>query len=139
MKYLLDTHLLIWAAAEETPPQKDSKLPPQARQIIEDEINALYFSSMSIWELVIKFAKKSPLFDHDPHQLRQQLNAHGYEEISLDCDDALEIGTLPPLHNDPFDRALIAQAQHQGLILLTCDGTIAQYSGYPILYIPPVP
>ncbi len=137
MRYLLDTHLLIWAAAEETPPKKDSKLPPQARQIIEDEANDLHYSSMSLWEVAIKFAKKSPMFDYDPHKLRQELDDHGYEEISFDCNDALEIGTLPPIHNDPFDRALIAQAKSQGMMLLTCDETISRYSGYPILYIPP--
>lgn len=138
MKYLLDTHLLIWAASEETPPQKDSKLPLRARQIIEEESNELYFSSMSIWEVVIKFAKKSPFFDYDPHQLRQQLITHGYTEVSFSGEAALEIGTLPTIHSDPFDRALIAQAKSQGLILLTCDEAIAKYEGYPIKFIPSV-
>jgi len=138
MKFLLDTHLLIWAASEQTPRQNDSKLPLRVREIIEDETNALYFSSMSLWEVTIKFAKNSPLFMHDPYQLRQQLATHGYDELVFDCDDALEIGALPPIHGDPFDRSLIAQARNNGLILLTCDETIRQYSGYPILFIPSV-
>lgn len=135
MRYLLDTHLLLWASIEETPPKADSLLPKEAREIIEDEANTLYFSSMSIWEVVVKHAKKDPSFTADPHKLRSTLIEHGYEEVAFGAVDALEVATLPDIHRDPFDRGLIAQATHHGLTLLTCDNDIKLYTKYPIYFI----
>lgn len=135
MKYLLDTHLLLWAAVEQTPPEPGSLLPRQAREIIEDEANTLYFSAMSIWEVVIKHAKKDPSFTTDPHQLRRALVDNGYGELTFGAEDALEISTLPEIHRDPFDRGLIAQAMRHSITLLTCDRTIAAYDKYPIQFV----
>ena len=137
MKYLLDTHLLLWAAVEQTPPTPDSLLPRPAREIIEDEANTLYFSSLSIWEIVIKHAKKDPAFIADPHQLRRALVDNGYGEVTFDAEDALEISTLPEIHRDPFDRGLIAQAMRHSITLLTCDRTISAYEKYPIQFMTP--
>ena len=123
MKVLLDTHLLLWAAGE---PQK---LSSRARELLSDAENALVFSAASIWEVAIKQGLKRSDFRAEARQLRRGLLDNGYEELAVTGAHAVAIDSLPPLHKDPFDRILIAQAQVEGIRLLTTDDRVAQYPG----------
>lgn len=121
MKLLLDTHLLLWAAGE------SEKLSDKARNLILDTSNDLFFSAASIWEIVIKRNLERPDFRVDPVRLRKMLVVNGYEEIPVESEHALAVASLPPLHKDPFDRILLAQARAEGLQLLTVDEQIVNY------------
>jgi PIN domain nuclease of toxin-antitoxin system len=123
MRYLLDTHLLLWAGLE------PERLSNGARRIIADEGAELWFSVASIWEVTIKTALGRADFSVDPHLLRSGLLDAGWLELAINGDHTLAVGDLPPLHRDPFDRMLVAQARHAGMVLLTSDPRIAQYPG----------
>lgn len=123
MKFLVDTQLLLWAAG-----QLD-KIPASARTLLEDPSNDLLFSAASIWEVVIKRALGRSSFLVDPHLLRRGLLNNGYTELAITGAHALAVASLPPLHKDPFDRILVAQATAQGALLLTTDRQVAQYPG----------
>jgi PIN domain nuclease of toxin-antitoxin system len=123
MKLLLDTHLLLWAAGQ------PERLPATARAMIEDAANPLVFSAASLWEIAIKTSLKRVDFRADPALLRRGLLDNGYTELAITGRHAVAVAGLPPLHKDPFDRMLIAQATADGLLLLTVDPAVAQYSG----------
>lgn len=120
---MLDTRLLIWAARE------PERLREPARRRIEDAANTPAFSSASIWEVAIKTARGREAFRMHPALLRRGLLAAGYREIAVTSEHAVAVGRLPPLHKDPFDRILIAQAEVEGATLLTTDATVARYAG----------
>jgi len=122
VKYLLDTHLLVWTAAA------SHRLPSNIRALIEDPANTLYFSAASIWEVAIKHALGRHDF-LDPAVLRNALLDHGYLELPVTSAHPLSLRTLPHLHKDPFDRILIAQAISEGITLLTIDPILTQYPG----------
>lgn len=126
MRYLADTHLLVWWATEPT------RLSAKARTFFENPETAILFSVVSIWEATIRFMLGRPDFPMPPRTLRDGLLARGFEELSLASMHAYSLQDLPPIHRDPFDRILIAQAQAEGLTLLTADKMIARYPG-PIL------
>lgn len=123
MKLLLDTHLLLWLAA------MPEKLPAAARKLAESRRNTLFFSAASIWEVAIKDALGRADFRADASVLRRGLLENGYEELAIDGAHAVMAGRLPPLHRDPFDRILVAQAAVEGLTLVTSDAHVAQYPG----------
>lgn len=123
MKYLLDTHLLLWAAAE---PRRLSK---KTRALLEDPDNVLLFSAASLWEVAIKAGLRRPDFTVEPAVLRRGLLDNGYVELPVVSEHAVATATLPPIHRDPFDRLLVAQAQVEGITLLTSDPVVAQYPG----------
>ncbi len=123
MKHLLDTHLLLWAAF------LPELLPEDARAIILDRGNTLYFSTAAVWECAIKRAQNRSDFQFDPFLFRQRLLAAGYRELPIHSTHAIALATLPPIHKDPFDRILIAQAMVENYTLLTADSLIAQYPG----------
>lgn len=121
MKLLLDTHVLLWAAGE------PDRLSAEARSLLLDDVNRLHFSAASLWEVVIKAGLGREDFRVDPVRLRRLLTAHGYAEVSVTSDHALALAQLPPLHRDPFDRLLVAQARAEGMRLVTADDQVAQY------------
>ncbi len=121
MKLLLDTHVLLWAAGD------PDKLSAAARTLLLDQGNRLHFSSASIWEVVIKRGLGREDFRVNPARLRRLLVQNGYGEVPVTADHALGVAELPPLHRDPFDRVLIAQARGEGMLLLTADDQVAQY------------
>lgn len=121
MRWLLDTHLLLWAAADST------RLPTDARSLLEDEANVPVFSVASIWEIAIKRSLGREDFRVDPRVLRRGLLDNGYEELPVLAHHAVAVETLPPLHRDPFDRLLVAQSLTEGLMLLTADPVVARY------------
>lgn len=123
MKLLLDTHLLLWAAG--TP----ERLPIEAARLIEDEANTLLFSAASLWEVAIKSGLGRDDFRVDARLLRRGLLDNGYEELPILSAHAVMVDALPEIHKDPFDRMLVAQAQHEGITLLTSDAIVARYPG----------
>lgn len=123
MKLLLDTHLLIWAA------ESVKRVPRRARKLMSDPNNELLFSVASVWEIAIKSKLNRADFQVDARMLRRGLIDNGYLELPVFSEHAVAIDTLPPIHKDPFDRLLIAQATVEGITLLTDDSTIARYPG----------
>lgn len=123
MKVLLDTHLLLWAAG--TP----DRLPRAVRDLLEDEQTEPMFSAASLWEVTIKQGLGRPDFQVEPRVLRRGLMDNGYVELAITGEHAVMVGSLPPLHRDPFDRILVAQATVEGVTLLTSDATVAGYPG----------
>jgi PIN domain nuclease of toxin-antitoxin system len=123
VKVLLDTHLLLWAAG--TP----ERLPIEALRLLEDPETEPVFSAASLWEIAIKRGLDRPDFVVEPRVLRRGLLDNGYAELPVTSEHAVTIGALPPLHRDPFDRILIAQAMVEGITLLTSDSQVAAYPG----------
>lgn len=123
MKYLLDTHLVLWV------PILDHRLSSTARGLIEDPNNDFLFSVASIWEISIKRGLARGDFRFDPRAIRRELLENGYVELPIVSSHAFGIEALPHIHKDPFDRILIAQATVEGITLLTADAVIAQYPG----------
>ncbi len=123
MKFLLDTHILLWAAGE------PDKLPPAMRTCIEDEQNEMYFSTASIWEIAIKRKLGRDDFVVDPRQFHIALKENGYLELPIRSEHALFVYDLPLMHKDPFDRMLVAQSSTEGMGLITVDQAVIDYGG----------
>jgi PIN domain nuclease of toxin-antitoxin system len=123
MKLLLDTHLLLWAAGE------PDRLSTKARSLIDNPDNELLFSAASLWEVAIKRGLGRDDFRVDARLLRRGLLDNGYSELPIVSDHVVAIESLPPIHKDPFDRVLVAQATVEGITLLTIDPLVTQYPG----------
>ena len=123
MKLLLDTHLLLWAAGV------PERLPAKARALIEHPETEPIVSTASLWEVAIKSGLGRTDFDVDPRLLRRGLLENGYAELDVTGAHATAVDLLPPIHKDPFDRILIAQARIEGIMLLTADEVVARYPG----------
>ena len=120
---LLDTHVLLWALYE---PQR---LTRHARTTLEDPKRDIWFSAANIWEVAIKQSLGRPDFTASPFDVRNEALRIGFQELAVNGLHAAQVTTLPRLHNDPFDRLLVAQAQSTGLTLWTCDPMVTQYPG----------
>ena len=123
MTLLLDTHLLLWAVGD------PGRLSAESQNLLGDPATELMFSTASIWEIVIKNALGRSDFRVEPRLLRDGLIQNGYSELAVRSEHALAVGHLPPIHKDPFDRILIAQAQVENVTLLTTDDKVACYPG----------
>lgn len=123
MKLLLDTQLVLWAAG--TP----RRLSHAARKLIDDTRHVLCFSAASLWEITIKSSLDRDDFRVDARVLRRGLLDNGYIEVPITSEHAVAVASLPPLHRDPFDRLLVAQATLEGITLVTADEMVAQYPG----------
>ena len=121
MNLLLDTHLLLWAASE------PERLSAKARALLLDPNNQLLFSAASLWKISIKNSLARADFKVDPRRLWRLLLVNGYRELPVRSEHTVAVNELPPLHKDPFDRILIAQARAEGLLLLTVDKAVAKY------------
>jgi PIN domain nuclease of toxin-antitoxin system len=129
MQLLLDTHLLVWAMGS---PQR---LPDGLAEMLEDPLSTPVFSVASLWELVIKQALGRGDFHVQPALLRRALLDGGWQELPIQAHHTLAVASLPPLHRDPFDRLLVAQASAEGLLLITADQQLAAYPG-PVRFMP---
>ncbi len=121
MNLLLDTHLLLWAASE---PERISE---KARALLIDPANQLIFSAASLWEITIKNSLERPDFKVDARRLWRMLLVNGYRELAVTSEHTIAVNELPPIHKDPFDRILVAQARVESLLLLTADKMVAKY------------
>lgn len=122
---LLDTHILLWAGAD------SPRLASDVRDLITARRSELTFSAASIWEVAIKAAQDRPAFDVDARTLRRDLLSLGFAELDITSAHGIEAAGLPPVHRDPFDRILVAQARLEGADLLTADAVLARY-GSPV-------
>ena len=123
MSFLFDTHLLLWAAAS------PDRLPELARDILANPTLQVAFSPSSIWEVAIKTSLGRPDFQVDAKRLHRGLLAAGYRDIGITSAHTAAVADLPPVHKDPFDRLLVAQAKLEGLTLITSDPLVARYPG----------
>lgn len=121
MPLLLDTHLLLWAAAD------SRRLPAEARALLEDGENDAYYSAASIWEIAIKSSLGRKDFRVDIEDLQVALPKMGLTELPVSAAHAAGVAKLPPIHRDPFDRMLVAQSIAEPLTLLTNDALLTRY------------
>lgn len=124
MKYLLDTHVILWLAYE------DSKLSKGAKEILLDVKNEIYLSAVSFWEIGLKFQSgKLDLKGHNPEIVKAGfVQNFDFQELNLEMDDALTIYKLDSnIHKDPFDRMMIWQSLRHGLTFITADENINRY------------
>jgi PIN domain nuclease of toxin-antitoxin system len=122
MNVLLDTHALLWWLRD------SHQLGKRARALIGAQETLIWISSVSIWEISIKAALgRLDLLDPFEEQLYAEMEQSGFRELRVTFAHALAVRKLPLHHSDPFDRMLIAQAQHQKLTVLTGDGAFAAY------------
>lgn len=119
MRLLLDTHIFLWAAIGST------ALKAQARRTIENA-EAVFVSAASIWEIAIK--ARLGKIKADPDALVAAIEESGFVDLPISVAHAARVAGLPPLHSDPFDRLLIAQAIVEPLRFLTADAGLKPYS-----------
>jgi len=117
-RLLLDTHTFLWWLAD------DPRLASVARDIIADNRNTVYVSAVTGWEIAIK--KALGKLDA-PDDLDSFVEKEGFEHLPITFYHAEQAGALPVHHKDPFDRMLVAQAQAEGLLIMTADQIIPQY------------
>ncbi len=118
MNLLLDTHALLWWL-DDAP-----QLSPEARNAVVDPGNKVFVSAASVWEVSIKAALGKLVV---PDDFLVAIRADEFVEVPITFNHAHAVGKLPAIHNDPFDRMLIAQAQCESLRLVTRDQAILQY------------
>jgi PIN domain nuclease of toxin-antitoxin system len=129
MKLLLDLHVFLWYITG------DAKLPPMYKAAIEDVGNEVLVGVVSVWEAVIKnMIGKLPFPAPPATYLPDKRRQHGFASLGVDEGALPHLATLPPHHNDPFDRLLIAQALQHGLTLLSVDAAV---TAYPVPVLPP--
>lgn len=122
MRILLDTHAWLWL---QTAPER---LPERSLELVSDPDNEVYFSAASSWEIAIKHALgKLPLPEPPGEYVPNRMAASGTSPLPVEHRHALHVATLPRHHRDPFDRLLVAQAQLEGLALLTADSAFKPY------------
>lgn len=120
---LVDTHVAMWMVSE------PERLPPRVRQLLQDEANTIYLSTISIWEKAIKFALRrasSPPFDG--RQLLNLAKASGCRILAVTEAHAVAVDDLPLLHADPFDRLILAQSITEPMRLISHDRRLVAYS-----------
>jgi len=118
MNLLLDTHALLWWLDD------DPTLSAEARDAIADGRNLVFVSAVVIWEVRIKQSLGKLQL---PSNFREVLDSQAFDELPLTVDHAHRLAELPPLHRDPFDRMLVAQAMAERLTIVTRDPDIARY------------
>jgi PIN domain nuclease of toxin-antitoxin system len=122
MRLLLDTHAFLWATG------KPALLSPAARDAVSDRANDVYVSAAVAWEIAIKAGRGKLRLPMGPATfVPSRIAALGFTSLPISLDHALAVAALPATHADPFDRILIAQAQFEGLTLVTRDATMLSY------------
>jgi PIN domain nuclease of toxin-antitoxin system len=123
LRILLDTHVFLWWVSE-----RGARVSDRAREILGDGATEAAMSIASVWELAIKAGSgRIDLPDAIERYVPDRLRHHGFELMSIDLAHAFRAGALPRIHGDPFDRMLIAQAQVEGLPIMTADPAISRY------------
>ena len=126
MKIVLDTHYLLWCLFD------TNKLTEKEKSIILDFDNEIYVSTVSLWEISIKYSlKKLHMAEFKINEIIESIDESGYEIINLESDEAISYHLLPKIeHKDPFDRMIIWQAIKRNMFLLTKDKSIPEYEKY---------
>lgn len=122
MKILLDTHTFLWSITN------DRNLSARVIQEIVNAANEVFVSVASSWEITIKYGLGKLQLPQPPDQyLPKQRARAGFELLLIDEPEVCQIGRLPMIHRDPFDRLLVAQANCHGMVLATNDCVFTQY------------
>jgi PIN domain nuclease of toxin-antitoxin system len=122
MSYLLDTTIFIWLLKE------PEKLNQRALDLLEDGNQNVFLSSVTSWEVVIKFAIGRLTLPKKPEELLSEIFTNfAFQPLSITHAHSLAVGELVFHHRDPFDRMLIAQARSENLVLLTADSMFEKY------------
>lgn len=129
MRVLVDTHVLIWMATENI-----SRLSPLAINMVGSKENEVWFSAISILEIAIKQSLGRSDFAVDAADIRGAFLSLDFKELVVNGVQSAFVARLPTIHRDPFDRLLVAQANVEGMTLITADEEVAKYPG-PILKI----
>lgn len=128
MRLLADTHVFLWYISA------DPRLPATFRAAIQNPDNEVYLSAASVWEVVIKHGLgKLPLPGPPAEYLPRQRELYQIATLPVEGVVLGKLANLPPLHRDPFDRILIAQALHHDLTILTVDDAV---KAYPAKFLP---
>lgn len=123
LRLLLDTHIALWAIADSRRLSKD------ARDLIRSPEATIWVSTATVWEIAIKHAMGKGDMPESSTVALGYFRDSGYRLLSIEPEHAAAVEALPAIHRDPFDRLLIAQAAHEGMILLTSDAVMAKYPG----------
>ena len=126
MRYLLDTHIVIWAMVG------SKMLSDKARVILQTSGNMFYLSSASVWEVAIKHSAKPNEIPVTAEQVVRFCRESGIVELPVAFSHSQTVSHLPMHHNDPFDRMLVAQAMEEGLLILSHDGKLPPYGAFVI-------
>ncbi|MBN2147526.1 MAG: type II toxin-antitoxin system VapC family toxin [Anaerolineales bacterium] len=122
MKVLIDTHTFLWWNTD------DPLLSARAKEIIADGRNEIFLSAASVWEIVIKTAKGRLILPEAPAAyISSRMSLYRFRSLAIQISHAAHVYELPPYHNDPFDRMLVAQSQLESLPLVTKNEDIRRY------------
>ena len=126
MNLLLDTHIAIWALND------DTELSEKARELILDPYNTIYYSTISVWEVLLKHSRRPDNIPFDEKDFSEGCREAGFVPLALTDKHILAVCSLSrpagiKEHNDPFDRLLLAQAKVENMSFLTHDELIAGY------------
>lgn len=122
MSILLDTHVFVWAVSQ------SPRLKPSVRSILTDPDERIFFSSVSAFEVAVKWSLGKLRLPTPPRELVDEfLSRSGISQLALTVREANAVADLPFHHKDPFDRLLIAQARTNGLRLMTADPILERY------------
>ena len=130
MRYLLDTHTLLWSIGQ------SHRLSTAARDLIRDRANEIVVSTVSLWEISLKYAiGKLLLGSMAPDDVPMHCESLGFPIVQLDAGDASTYHTLPRTveHRDPFDRMLVHQCIRMRASLVTRDARLACYEPYGLV------
>ena len=127
MRYLLDTHVVIWAMVG------SRKLSDKARSILQDPGNLFYVSSASVWEVAIKHSIRPMDIPVTAEQMSRFCRDSGILELPVFFAHSQKVALLPSCHNDPFDRMLVAQAMVEDLNLVSHDSKLSPYGEFVVL------
>jgi PIN domain nuclease of toxin-antitoxin system len=122
MRLLLDTHVALWGLID------DPRLTAKAREFILNPDSEIFLSVASIWEISIKYQLKRGDMPVSGSRATELFSAAGYQILPIQAFHATAVESLPSIHNDPFDRMLVAQALTEPMRLITHDRTVSQYS-----------
>lgn len=122
-RFLVDTQLLLWNV------YGSRKLPARVARLFRDGRHQFFYSAASLWEIAIKAARGREDFVADTAAIRDTLEANGFHELPVAAQHAVALASLPPIHSDPFDRMLVAQAIVEPMALITSDARLSAYPG----------
>jgi PIN domain nuclease of toxin-antitoxin system len=122
-RFLVDTQLLLWSASG------SRKLPARVARLFRDGRHEFHVSAASLWEVAIKASLGRANFSVNAAELRDALIDGGFRELPITGGHAVAVSALPPIHADPFDRLLVAQANAEPMVLITADERLARYPG----------
>lgn len=132
MKYLADTHILLWIMEEDL---KSTKLSKKALDILNDDDTELYYSFINVWEVALKNTRHPTSFPYNGRDFEKLCRESGFELLETKPMHAIVMGelvydleTAGKEHKDPYDRILLAQAKSEGLKFLTHDRLIPFYN-----------